>query len=155
MTSPSVALWCVTPSPALVAASPPRSGSASPGPTHPARIKRADAEHSPDFGQRRRGGSGGRRRGGQAISHEQEGKEVLARLDKADADDPEFEGLLSEFIGAGRDHISFEETQVWPGLRARLIAAEADEFGGKIEKAKKRAPTRPHPHTLPAPGMSS
>src|SRR6201981_1245680 len=37
---------------------------------------------------------------GRAIGQEQEGKEVLARLDKLGADDPEFEALLSQFIKA-------------------------------------------------------
>jgi hemerythrin-like domain-containing protein len=89
----------------------------------------------------------------QAISQEQEGKELLANLDKADADDSDFEALLSEFIGAGRDHIAFEENQVWPGLRASLTETEASELGGKIEQAKKTGPTRPHPHTPAAPGV--
>jgi hemerythrin superfamily protein len=88
-----------------------------------------------------------------AVSQEQEGKEVLARLDKADADHPDFEALLSEFIGAGRDHIAFEESQVWPALRARLSEPEASELGGMIEQARKAGPTRPHPHTPAAPGV--
>jgi hemerythrin superfamily protein len=89
----------------------------------------------------------------QAISQEQEGKEVLANLDKSNADDPDFEALLSEFIGAGRDHIAFEENQVWPGLRACLTEAQASELGRKIEHAKKTGPTRPHPRTPAAPGV--
>jgi hemerythrin-like domain-containing protein len=89
----------------------------------------------------------------QAIRQEQEGREVLARLDKTGADDPEFEALLSEFIGAGRDHIAFEESQVWPGLRARLSEAEASELGDKIVQAKKTRPTRPHPHEPAARGV--
>ena len=89
----------------------------------------------------------------QAIGQEQEGKEVLAKLDKVDAGDPEFEVLLGEFIGAGRDHISFEETRVWPGLRARLSEAEASELGDKIEQAEKAGPARPHPHTPASPGV--
>jgi hypothetical protein len=88
-----------------------------------------------------------------AIGQEQEGKEVLASLDKADADDPEFEGLLGKFISAGREHITFEEAQVWPGLRIALTEAEAAELGDKLEKAKNKAPTRPHPHTPASPGV--
>src|SRR5258708_13279656 len=84
-----------------------------------------------------------------ATSQEQEGKEVLARLDKADAGDPDFEGLLSEFIGADRAHIEFEETRVWPALRARLSEGEAGETGDKIEQPPKTRPTRLHPHTPP------
>jgi hemerythrin-like domain-containing protein len=87
-----------------------------------------------------------------AIAQEQEGKEVLNKLDKLDADSPEFEKLLAEFISAGREHIAYEETQVWPGLRNALTAEQAEELGHKLEAGKKTAPTRPHPHTPPSPG---
>ena len=43
---------------------------------------------------------------------------LLARLDKLDASQPEFEDLLSQFTQAGREHFDFEERQVWPRLRA-------------------------------------
>src|SRR5258708_16427559 len=55
-----------------------------------------------------------------AIAQEQEGKEVLDKLDKLDAGDPEFEKLLAEFIRAGREHIYYEESHGWPGLPAAL-----------------------------------
>jgi hypothetical protein len=87
-----------------------------------------------------------------AIGQEQEGKEVLARLDKLDAGSAEFEKLLADFIRAGREHIDYEENRVWPELRAALSAQQSAELGGKIESAKKTAPTRPHPHTPPSPG---
>jgi hemerythrin-like domain-containing protein len=87
-----------------------------------------------------------------AIAQEQEGKEVLDKLDKLDAGDPEFEKLLAEFIRAGREHIDYEENQVWPGLRAALTEQQAEELGGKLEAGKKTAPTRPHPHTPATPG---
>jgi hemerythrin superfamily protein len=89
----------------------------------------------------------------QAISQEQEGKEVLAKLDKLDADNPEFDRLLGEFIKAARDHIAFEETRVWPGLRSAMTEAEAADLGDSLEQAKKTAPTRPHPHTPASPGV--
>ena len=88
-----------------------------------------------------------------AISQEQEGKEVLDRLDKLNASDPEFEKLLGEFTAAAREHIEFEETMVWPGLRSALSAEAASELGTKLAEAKKTAPTRPHPHTPPSPGV--
>ena len=87
-----------------------------------------------------------------AIAQEQEGKEVLDKLDKLDADHPEFEKLLADFIRAAREHIDYEENQVWPGLRVALTAQEAEELGGKLEAGKKTAPTRPHPHTPASPG---
>ena len=96
---------------------------------------------------------GGGRLADEATGQEQEAKQVLARLDKSGADDPEFEKLLGQFITAGRDHIAFEETRVWPGLRSVLTSTEAEELGGKLEQAKKTAPTRPHPGTPPSPGV--
>lgn len=88
-----------------------------------------------------------------AIGQEQEGKEVLDRLDKADPGDPEFEKLIKTFVKAGREHIEFEETHVWPELRSVLSGPEADELGSKLAEGKKTAPTRPHPHTPPSPGV--
>jgi Hemerythrin HHE cation binding domain len=87
-----------------------------------------------------------------AIGQEDEGKEVLDRLGKLDAGDPEFERLLAQFTRAGREHIDYEETQVWPELRAALTAEQSQEIGSKMEAAKKTAPTRPHPHAPSSPG---
>jgi hypothetical protein len=88
-----------------------------------------------------------------ATGQEQEGKEVLAQLDKLDADQPEFEKLVSTFIAAGREHIGYEEGQVWPSLRAALTPEEARSIGDKIAEGKKTAPTRPHPNTPASPGV--
>jgi hemerythrin-like domain-containing protein len=89
----------------------------------------------------------------EATGQEQEAKEVLARLDKLDAHEAEFEELLHAFIGAAREHIRFEETRVWPGMRSVLPAQTAEDLGRKIADGKKTAPTRPHPHTPPSPGV--
>jgi len=87
-----------------------------------------------------------------ALGQEQEGKEVLAKLDKLDAGTPEFEKLLANFIRAGREHIDYEESHVWPPLRRTLTQEQANELGGKLEAGKKTAPTRPHPHVPASPG---
>jgi len=89
----------------------------------------------------------------QAQDQEQEGKVVLDRLDKLAPEDEEFEVLLAQFIAAGRAHIAFEETTVWPSLRSVLSAEQADELGQKLEQGKKTAPTRPHPKTPASPGL--
>jgi hemerythrin-like domain-containing protein len=88
-----------------------------------------------------------------ATGQEQEAKHVLDRLDKLDAGNPEFEQLVTAFISAGREHIDYEEGQVWPPLREVLTADQANELGAKLEAGKKTAPTRPHPHTPPSPGV--
>ncbi|HEY2007194.1 MAG TPA: hemerythrin domain-containing protein [Solirubrobacteraceae bacterium] len=89
----------------------------------------------------------------EAQNQEQEGKSVLDQLDKLSPEDADFEAQLSAFIRAGREHIAFEETTVWPSLRASLSAQEADDLGRKLEEGKKTAPTRPHPHTPASPGV--
>ena len=88
----------------------------------------------------------------EAIGQEQAAKQVLASLDKVGSGDAEFERLLGKFITDAREHIEFEETQVWPLLRTALPAETSAELGEKIAEGKKTAPTRPHPHTPPSPG---
>jgi hemerythrin-like domain-containing protein len=87
----------------------------------------------------------------QATGQEQDAKQVLARLDKLGPDDGEFEQLLAKFIMDAREHIEFEESQVWPLMRTALPAETSAELGDKIAGGKKSAPTRPHPHTPPSP----
>jgi hemerythrin-like domain-containing protein len=89
----------------------------------------------------------------EATRQEQEGKVVLDRLDKLGASDREFEELLARFIAAGRGHIAYEETRVWPGLREVLPPEDANQLGDKLTKAKDIAPTRPHPEVPPRPGI--
>jgi hemerythrin-like domain-containing protein len=88
----------------------------------------------------------------EAIGQEQAAKQVLANLDKVGSGDAEFERLLGKFVTDAREHIEFEETQVWPLLRTALPAETSAELGKKIAGGKKTAPTRPHPHTPPSPG---
>jgi hemerythrin-like domain-containing protein len=88
---------------------------------------------------------------GQAIAQETEAKEVLDKIDKLDAGDAEFDQLIAEFIPAARQHIEFEESQVWPDLRQALSPLQVQELGEKIRKAEERAPTRPHPGTPASP----
>jgi hemerythrin-like domain-containing protein len=89
----------------------------------------------------------------EATTQEQEAKHVLAELDKLDASDTRFEELLGTFVAAAREHIAFEENQVWPGMRSVLSAQVAGELGTKIAEGKKTAPTRPHPHTPASPSV--
>jgi hemerythrin-like domain-containing protein len=87
-----------------------------------------------------------------AIAQEEEGKEMLDKLDKLHAGTSGFERLLSDFARAGREHIDYEEIHVWPRLRIALTQEQADELGRKLEAAKKTAPPRPHPRTPASPG---
>ncbi len=89
----------------------------------------------------------------EATVQEQEAKEILNRLDKLQASDVDFEQMLALFTSAAREHIDFEEKQVWPSLRTGLTAAEAEDLGELFVEAKRAAPTRPHPATPGTPGV--
>ena len=89
----------------------------------------------------------------QAVDQEQSAKYVLNDLIGMSTDEPEFDELVRTFIHDGREHITFEETQVWPELERALSPEEAEDLGDKIVEGKKIAPTRPHPHTPPKPGI--
>lgn len=88
-----------------------------------------------------------------ALQQEQEGTEVLDRLDKLDASQPEFEMLLATFIKDAREHVHYEEAKVWPGLAAVLTPQESSDLAAKLEDGKNTAPTRPHPDVPPQRGV--
>lgn len=82
-----------------------------------------------------------------ALAQEDAGKQLLQRIESAKAGSREFEQALTEFIGAIREHIEFEQNEVWPAFGSAQPPAEQKELGEKMAAAKKTAPTRPHPAT--------
>jgi hemerythrin superfamily protein len=88
----------------------------------------------------------GPRLAGQAVSQEQESRQVLDLLEKNGPGHPEFPARLRQFIAIGRAHIEFEETQVWPWVRLALSEQELSDLGAQLEQGKRLAPTRPHPN---------
>jgi len=88
----------------------------------------------------------------QALEQETEGEKALDALDSLAPDDQRFESVLATFISDARAHIAFEEAHAWPLLSASLSQQESAELGDKITRAKKMAPTRPHPNVPPQPG---
>ena len=86
------------------------------------------------------------------LEQEAEADPVLADLDKLQPDDEGFEERLAVFTAAARAHIAYEEAHAWPLLRATISADEAQALGDQIVRAKKLAPTRPHPHVPAQPG---
>lgn len=99
-------------------------------------------------------GADGERVADDAMEQEQEGEQVLHELGKLNPDDLRFEELLATFTSAARAHILFEEAHAWPLLRASITAEQAAHLGDRITRAKKMAPTRPHPHTPPSEGAA-
>lgn len=88
-----------------------------------------------------------------AVEQEQAGKQLLQQLEDSEPGEPEYQEALQRFVKIGRDHIAFEQDVVWPKLRAAVSDAELVKLGEKLERAKKIAPTRPHPDTPPSAGV--
>ena len=70
---------------------------------------------------------------------------LMKQLESADASSPDFLEALARMRGVFEHHIGDEEGQQFPQLRAHIPAATLVELKGKVETAKKLAPTRPHP----------
>jgi hemerythrin superfamily protein len=88
-----------------------------------------------------------------AQTQEQGAKRLLNELDHISPRNDEFASVISLIASAVRDHITFEESQVWPKLRLGLPDDEARRAGEALDRARAAAPTRPHPHTPPDPRL--
>ncbi|RZU49447.1 hemerythrin-like domain-containing protein [Krasilnikovia cinnamomea] len=103
--------------------------------------------------------------GEKAVEHDiEEHKDlerVMKQLEDADVSGPEFEEELRRLEALLADHVQDEEAEQFPELRRVVPADELRELAGKVETAKKLAPTRPHPsapnselfHKLVGPGV--
>lgn len=83
----------------------------------------------------------------EAIRQEREVGQLLADLDKARADQPDFEPMISRVIVDARAHIDYEETQVWPKILSTVDKKRLLELGEKMTSAQDKAPTRPRTKT--------
>lgn len=86
-----------------------------------------------------------------AIEQEQEGKKLLQQLEDGKPGEPAYQQALQQFVQAGREHIAYEQDVVWPQFEAAVGREHLEKLGEKLERAKKIAPTRPHPDTPPNP----
>ena len=103
--------------------------------------------------------------GDEAVEHDvAEHKELettMKELEGVDAGSSQFVGLIAQLEDILRDHVSDEENEQFPGLRANIPREEMVEMGKKVDAAKAVAPTRPHPaapnnqvfHKLVGPGV--
>jgi Hemerythrin HHE cation binding domain len=80
-----------------------------------------------------------------AQEQEQEGKDLLQALMGKDGGDEEFDELVEKLSAALRKHVAFEDL-VFLKVRDGMSGEQRIELRKRMEKAKKAAPTRPHPH---------
>jgi hemerythrin superfamily protein len=79
------------------------------------------------------------------IAEHAEAERTMKTLEPLDAADPAFDRTLGTLMTAIRHHVQEEENDLFPRLRSACTADELRELGRKVERAKKIAPTRPHP----------
>ncbi|WP_416566582.1 hemerythrin domain-containing protein [Nocardia testacea] len=86
------------------------------------------------------------------LDQEEAGKQLLQQIEDSEAGSPEFEQALTDFLVAMREHIEYEQNQVWPRFAAVEPPEDMADLGERMAAAKKNAPTRPHPNTPSGPG---
>jgi hemerythrin superfamily protein len=70
---------------------------------------------------------------------------LLKKLEKAEPSDQAFMDLVHELEAQLTHHASDEESEQFPKLRLHIPREKLVDIGEKVQKAKKLAPTRPHP----------
>lgn len=103
--------------------------------------------------------------GEKAVEHDVEEHKELERtmkqLEAVDVSSADFDEALRRLEALLADHVQDEESEQFPELRRQVPPEELMELAGKVETAKKLAPTRPHPgapnselfHKLVGPGV--
>jgi hemerythrin superfamily protein len=74
-----------------------------------------------------------------------EAEKLMKELDGLDPTDPRFDELLGTLMSDIRHHIEEEESDLLPKLQAACSEEQLQDLGQKVVRAKKMAPTHPHP----------
>jgi hemerythrin superfamily protein len=85
------------------------------------------------------------------ISEQSEAEELLSKMEKGGADDPNFAAHLTKLRQAVLAHAEAEEKTVFDALSKNLDSERLEKLGDRYAMAKKAAPTHPHPHAPDTP----
>jgi hemerythrin superfamily protein len=72
-------------------------------------------------------------------------KWLLNAVESAKIDDERFDAKLKVLRDAVLHHVDEEENELFPRVREAFGTSRLNELGASLERAKKEAPTRPHP----------
>ena len=78
-------------------------------------------------------------------------KWTLSELDRLDPDDERYDVKVAVLTESVRHHVEEEEGDLFPKAKKLLGEEMLEELGQRMEKAKKLAPTRPHPRAPDTP----
>ncbi|WP_327130601.1 hemerythrin domain-containing protein [Streptomyces sp. NBC_01343] len=77
-------------------------------------------------------------------------EKLLKDLEGLDAAGPEFDQLLAVLKAEVTAHVYDEEQNLFPRLRHACTPEALETLGDRVRRAKRFAPTRPHPGALPS-----
>jgi hemerythrin superfamily protein len=80
-----------------------------------------------------------------ALAEHRAAERLMSELMSTDVEHPVFATLVSRLIREVREHMSEEESELFPRLRAGCEPEVLVNLGTEVLSAKKLAPTRPHP----------
>jgi hemerythrin-like domain-containing protein len=78
-------------------------------------------------------------------------KWTLSELEDMDADDERFDAKVTVLMESVRHHVEEEQDELFPKVRKLLGKDLLEELGERMAKAKKLAPTHPHPRAPDTP----
>lgn len=78
-------------------------------------------------------------------------KWTLSELEKMSAEDERFDAKVQVLMESVRHHVEEEREELFPKARRLLGAEMLEDLGERMAKAKKLAPTRPHPRSPDTP----
>ncbi len=85
------------------------------------------------------------------IDEQSEAEEQLAKMEKMDAESPEFVQALAALRASVLEHAKAEEESAFAMLLGAVPSDQRAELGQRYVKAKQAAPTHPHPHAPDTP----
>ncbi|MEV6058151.1 hemerythrin domain-containing protein [Streptomyces sp. NPDC052107] len=88
--------------------------------------------------------------GGDAIADKEiedhaKAERIMKDMEGLRADDARFDTLMAQLMSEVRSHVMDEEQNLFPKMEAACPADALMDLGDKVRRAKKMAPTRPHP----------
>lgn len=87
--------------------------------------------------------------GAEEVEHDKKEHDEIVHLMKQiegmDPSEPTFMELVRQWEAKLRHHANDEESEQFPKLRAHIPGERLVDMGERVQKAKKLAPTRPHP----------
>jgi hemerythrin superfamily protein len=78
-------------------------------------------------------------------------KWILSEIQRADPHNERFDAKMGVLITNVREHVREEEEQLFPALREALSESDLEKLGDLLARAKRLAPTRPHPYAPDTP----